>query len=156
VRALDATVPIADMRALASVVSQSTARQTLVLRMLAAFAVVGLLLAAIGVYGVVAFGVTQRRHEIGIRTALGAERLSIVAMIVRNGLRHTLIGLAVGVPAALALSRTMRGVVYDVSTFDPTTYVAVAVILIAATVLASWIPARRAAQVNPVTVLKGD
>ncbi len=156
VRALDPTVPIANVGALASVVSQSTARQRLVLRLLAAFAAVGLLLAAIGVYGVVAFGVTQRRHEIGIRTALGARRQSIVGMVVRNGLRHTLIGLAIGLPAALVLTRTMRGVVYDLSTFDPTTYISVVVVLLGATAIASWIPARRAANVNPVAVLKGD
>jgi ABC-type lipoprotein release transport system permease subunit len=77
-------------------------------------------------------------------------------MVVRHGLRHSLIGLAIGLPAALMLTRTMRGVVYDLSTFDPTTYVAVCVILIAATALASWIPARRAANVNPVAALKGD
>ncbi|HEY7568157.1 MAG TPA: FtsX-like permease family protein, partial [Gemmatimonadaceae bacterium] len=154
VRALDASVPIADMRALSTVVQESTARQRLVLRLLAAFAGVGLLLAVIGVYGVVAFGVTQRRHEIGIRTALGARRQSIIGMVLRHGLKHALIGLAVGVPAAIALARTMRGVVYDLSTSDPLTYVAVVLILLMAVGLASWIPARRAASVDPVSVLK--
>jgi predicted permease len=154
VRALDAAVPIADMRALESIVHESTARQRLVLRLLAAFAGIGLLLATIGVYGVVAFGVTQRRHEIGIRTALGARRQSIIAMVLRQGLGHALIGLAVGVPAAIALARTMRGVVYDLSTSDPLTYVAVVLILLMAVGLASWIPARRAASVDPVSVLK--
>jgi ABC-type antimicrobial peptide transport system permease subunit len=122
--------------------------------LLAAFAGVGLLLAVIGVYGVVAFGVTQRRHEIGIRTALGARRQSIIGMVLRHGLKHALIGLAVGVPAAIALARTMRGVVYDLSTSDPLTYVAVVLILLMAVGLASWIPARRAASVDPVSVLK--
>jgi predicted permease len=156
VQAIDPTVALSDMRALGSVVRQSTARQRLVLQLLATFAGVGLLLAAIGVYGVVAFGVTQRRHEIGIRTALGARRQSIVAMVLQNGLRHTAIGLGVGIPAAFALTRTMKTVVYDLSTFDPLTYVAVTAILLAAAVLASWIPARRAAALDPVKVLKGD
>ncbi|MEW5918008.1 MAG: FtsX-like permease family protein, partial [Gemmatimonadota bacterium] len=156
VRGLDPAVPIAGMRALTAVVSESSARQRLVLRLLAAFATIGLLLAAIGVYAVVAFGVTQRRHEIGVRSALGARRQQIVALILRQGLGHTLAGLAVGIPAAFALTRTMRGVVYGVSTADPLTYVIVAVVLLVAAVLASWIPARRAAALNPVAVLKGD
>jgi putative ABC transport system permease protein len=156
VRTLDASVPIADMRALSTVVQESTARQRLVLRLLAAFAGVGLLLAVIGVYGVVAFGVTQRRHEIGIRTALGARRQSIIGMVLRHGLKHALIGLAVGVPAAIALARTMRGVVYDLSTSDPMTYVAVVLILLVAVGIASWIPARRAAAVDPASVLKNN
>ena len=156
VRALDATVPISDMRALGSVVQQSSARQRLVLRLLATFAIVGLLLAAIGVYGVVAFGVAQRRHEIGIRVALGARRRTIIGMVLSHGLRYTAIGLAVGLPATYALAKTMRGVVYGVSTSDPTTYAAVIVVLLSATALASWIPARRAAAQDPVSALKGD
>jgi ABC-type antimicrobial peptide transport system permease subunit len=155
-RAIDPAVPIAGMRALSTVVAESSARQRLVLQLLAAFAAIGLLLAAIGVYGVVAFGVTQRRHEIGVRTALGARREAIISLVLRQGLRHALIGLAVGVPAAFALTRTMRSVVYQVSTADPLTYVAVVVVLLSAAVIASWLPARRAAALNPVTVLKGD
>jgi ABC-type antimicrobial peptide transport system permease subunit len=115
-----------------------------------------LLLAAIGVYGVVAFGVAQRRHEIGIRTALGAGRPAIMRMVLRQGLAHAGVGFAIGLPAALTLTRTMRGVVYDLNTVDPPTYAAVVLVLLLTAALASWIPARRAATLDPVRVVKGE
>jgi predicted permease len=154
VRAIDATVPISELRALQSVVWESTVRQRLVLRLLVVFAGVGLVLGAVGIYGVVAFGVTQRTHEIGVRIALGARRRTIVGMVISDGLRHAVAGLGVGALAAFWLTRAMRGVVYDVSTTDPLTYVAVAAIVLAVSIAASWIPARRAARVDPLTAMR--
>jgi len=156
VREVDATVPIVDLRTLETAVQSSMARRLVVLQLLGAFAVIGLLLGAIGVYGVVAYTVTQRSQEIGVRLALGAPRSSIVAMVVRDGLGYTAIGLGAGVIAALALNSTLRGLVYDVSTTDPLTYVAVATAVLTSAVLASWTPAYRASRADPTVAMRRD
>ena len=132
------------------------ARRRVVLQLLGAFALIGLVLGAIGVYGVVAYAVTQRTQEIGVRLALGAPRNSIVSMVVRDGLGYTAIGLGAGVIAALALNGTLRGLVYDVSTTDPLTYVAVAAAVLGASILASWIPAYRASRADPTIAMRRE
>jgi ABC-type antimicrobial peptide transport system permease subunit len=134
----------------------STTRQRLVLRLLSVFALIGLVLGAVGVYGVVAFAVTQRHHEIGLRVALGARHNSIVAMVLRHGLRFAAAGVVVGTAGALALTRYMQGVLYQVTPSDPLTYAAVAAVIILVTLLASWIPAHRAARTNPLVAMRGD
>jgi putative ABC transport system permease protein len=156
VREIDATVPVVDLRTLDAAVSSSMARRRVVLQLLGAFAVIGLVLGAIGVYGVVAYAVTQRTQEIGVRLALGAQRRSIVAMVVRDGLGYTAIGLAVGIVAALALNGTLRGLVFDVSTTDPLTYGVVAAAVLSASVLASWIPAYRASRADPTVAMRRE
>jgi putative ABC transport system permease protein len=156
VREIDGTVPIVDLRTFEAAVKSSMARRRVVLQLLSVFAIIGLVLGAIGVYGVVAYAVTQRTQEIGVRLALGAPRRSIVAMVVRSGLGYTLAGLIVGLLGALALARTLQGLVYDVSTTDPLTYAAVAVSVLAVSLLASWIPARRASLADPVLAMRRD
>jgi predicted permease len=156
VRQVDTMVPIVDLRTLESAVHGSMARRRVVLQLLSAFAVIGLVLGAIGVYGVVAYAVTQRTQEIGVRLALGAPRSSIVTMVVRDGLGYTATGLGAGVVAALALNGTLRGLVYDVSTTDPLTYVAVAAAVLAASTLASLIPAYRASRADPTIAMRRE
>ena len=156
VRGLDASVPIVDLRSLDDAVSQSMARRRVVLQLLTVFAAIGLMLGAIGVYGVVAYAVTQRTQEIGVRLALGAPRGAIVSMVVRNGLGYTLVGLVAGLLAALTLNTTLQGLVYDVSTTDPLTYAGVAMTVLAASLLASWIPAWRASRADPTVAMRRD
>jgi putative ABC transport system permease protein len=156
VRQIDPTVPIADLRALDAVVRDSTSRQRLVLQLLVLFAALGLGLGAIGVYGVVAYTVTQRTREIGLRMALGARRESVVALILGHGLWYATIGLAIGIVAAVAATRAMRSIVFDVSTTDPATFGAVAVFVLLVAAFAGWIPARRAARVDPMVAMRGE
>ena len=156
VRALDASVPVVDLRTLENAVQGSMARRRVVLQLLTVFAGIGLLLGAIGVYGVVAYAVTQRTQEIGVRLALGAPRGAIVGMVVRDGLAYTLFGLVAGLLAALALNRTLSGLVYGVKTTDPITYAGVAFAVLAASLTASWIPAWRASRSDPTLAMRKD
>ncbi|MGH7624404.1 MAG: FtsX-like permease family protein, partial [Gemmatimonadaceae bacterium] len=115
-----------------------------------------LLLAAIGIYAVLAFAVTERRQEIGVRMALGARAGEVLRMIVREGLGLTLIGLVVGVVLSLALTRSLQSRLYDVTPTDAGTYAAVCVLLALVAVCASTLPALRAARVDPLVALKAD
>jgi putative ABC transport system permease protein len=156
VRSVDANVPIANMRSLDAVIAQSVAGPRVVMSLLLAFALVGVALGAVGVFGVVAFAVSQRRHEIGVRIALGAGGSSITRLVVWSGVRYALAGLAVGLLGALALSSVMQGLVFGVGTTDPVTYVTLAALLMAVVVAASLVPARRATRVDPMTVLRWE
>jgi putative ABC transport system permease protein len=156
VRSVDGNVPIANMRSLDAVVAQSVAGPRTVMSLLLAFAVVGLALGAVGVFGVVAFAVSQRTHEIGVRIALGARDAYIARMIVWSGARYALVGLAVGLGAALALSRVMRGLVFGVGATDPLTYAALAAVLLGVVILASLIPAWRATRVDAMAMLRSE
>jgi ABC-type antimicrobial peptide transport system permease subunit len=122
--------------------------------LLGLFAAVAVTLAVMGIYGVLSFAVAQRTGEIGIRMALGAERGRVLALVLRDGAVLALIGLSVGLLAALALTRVLRTMLFEVTTSDPLTYVAMAVVLGLAVLAASWIPARRAARVDPVIALR--
>jgi putative ABC transport system permease protein len=153
VRDLDGSVPISNVRTLEDVVRASSARRRLVLQMLSAFAGLGLMLGAIGVYGVASYTVTQRTQEIGVRMALGAPGRSIVAMVLRHDLRYAGIGLIAGTAAALGLTRAMRGVVYGVSTTDPVTYAGVGLLVLGVSVLANALPAWRAARLDPLKAM---
>ena len=130
-----------------------SAQRTLTL-CLGGFALVALLLSCMGVYGTMAYVVSRRTHEIGIRMALGARRIEVMGTVVRQGLRLTLLGLAVGLAGALAVTRVIRSLLYDVSPTDPLTLAGVAVLLATATLLACYLPARRAARVDPISALR--
>jgi putative ABC transport system permease protein len=147
-------VPITDVRTMDDLFSQSLQRQRIVLSLFGFFATAGLLLSAVGIYGVVAYGVRQQIREIGIRVALGADASRIRRLVVGHGIRFALFGVAVGIPTAVALSGYMRGMVYGVATTDPLLFVAVPVLLVAIAAAASWIPARRAANADPCEVLR--
>ena len=119
-----------------------------------AFGLVALALAAIGIYGVLAGTVTERTHEIGIRLALGAHKLDVVQLVLRQALRFAIVGAALGLVGGLMVSHLIAGLLYAVRPTDPPTFVGVAFILMAVALLASFVPARRAMRVNPIVALK--
>jgi ABC-type antimicrobial peptide transport system permease subunit len=116
----------------------------------------GLVLGALGIYGVLAYLVTQRTREIGVRLALGAQRRDVLAMVMGSGLRLSGLGVAIGVVGALALTRLMSGVLYGVTATDPLTFGAVGIVLLGVAALASGVPAWRAMRVDPVEALRGE
>ena len=153
-RELAPGVPIYDIRTLASRAGDAMAYARFSAILLAMFAVVALALATLGTYGVISFGVAQRTREIGIRVALGAARGDVVRLIVGQGLRIAAAGAVFGVVAALAATRVLQSLLYDVAPSDPGTFAAILALIGAAAFLASWIPARRAARVDPVETLR--
>ncbi|HEX6535873.1 MAG TPA: FtsX-like permease family protein, partial [Gemmatimonadaceae bacterium] len=124
--------------------------------LLTAFAVVALVLAAVGLYGVIAYGVSQRTREIGIRLALGAEPRTVVARVVGGGLRLTAVGVAVGGAAAIATTRVLASLLYEVRPADPLTFGAIALLIVVISLGASYIPARRALRIDPAETLRAD
>jgi putative ABC transport system permease protein len=122
--------------------------------LLAAFASAALLLAAIGLYGVIAFWVTQRTREIGVRVALGAQYRDVLKLVMRRGAVLILAGLAIGIAATLAFGRVLSGLLYGIKPNDAATLVAAALLLTVVAMLASYVPARRAARIDPLTALR--
>jgi putative ABC transport system permease protein len=151
---VDKDQPLADVKPLAAWLDESVARQRFNLWLLAVFAVVALLLAASGIYGVISYAVTERTHEIGIRVALGAQRQDVLRLVVGQGLALTLAGVGVGVVGALALTRWMTELLFGVTPTDPLTYVGVAALLVSVALLACYLPARRATKVDPMIALR--
>jgi putative ABC transport system permease protein len=156
VREVDADVPISDVRSLEQVMSASVARPRLIMALLLVFASVGVVLGAVGVYGVIAYAVGERRREIGVRIALGAEPRSVAGSVVLRGVRYAAIGVAIGLVAAFAVTRLMRTLVFGVSTTDPATFVGLSLFLIAVAAVASYLPARQAARTDPMVALRSD
>ncbi len=156
IRSVDPQQPISNLRTLEDAVARSIAPQTLTMRVLAAFAIAALALAAMGVYGVVAFQVADRAREIALRIALGARAGDVLWMVTRQGLAPVAAGLAIGLAGAAALTRFLRGLLFDVGAADPLTFAATATLLLTAAVLACLLPARRAARTEPSLVLQGE
>ncbi|HWS87835.1 MAG TPA: ABC transporter permease [Pyrinomonadaceae bacterium] len=154
VRALDSQLPVYDVKTLRQVVANSTAYRRVAMFLMAGFACSALLLAGVGLYGVVSYSVAQRTREIGVRLALGAQGRDILGLVVRQGMLLTLLGLGAGLACALALTRLIAGLLYGVSAADPLVYVAVSLLLAAVALLACIIPARRAAKVDPMVALR--
>ena len=153
---VDRGVPIADLQSMSAMVNATLGRPRLLLTLLAGFAITGLALGAIGVYGVVAFAVGRRRREIGIRMALGAGRPAVVRLMLRESAGYGAAGLFAGLGLALASGRLIRGQLFDVPATDPVTYAALGVGVAALVAAASYWPARRAASLNPAEALRGD
>jgi macrolide transport system ATP-binding/permease protein len=151
---LDPNLPIASARTLVERLSAPLLPARIVASALGGFALVALLLAAIGIYGVMSYAVSKRAHEIGVRMALGAQRMDVLKLIIGQGMALTLIGVAIGAPAAVGLTRLMKSVLFGVSATDPLTYVGVSALLACVALLACYIPARRATKVDPMVALR--
>ncbi len=155
-KSLDANLPverILTMNMLIGDTLQGTRFNTILLGL---FAGVALALSAVGIYGVVAWNVTQRTKEIGVRLALGAERSNVLRLVIGQSMRVVMLGVVLGVAGSLALSRTMQNMVFGISAFDPLTFVAVVGLLTSAALLAAWLPARRATRVDPMIALRAE
>ena len=153
-RAADRALPIYAIRPLDELVAERSAERRLAAQLIAVFAAVALTLAAVGIYGVMSYAVSQRTQEIGIRMALGAEREHVLRMVVRSGTLLALAGIAIGLAVAFGLARLIAALLFETSTADPPTFSVVPVLLLAVALLASYLPARRAARVDPMTALR--
>ena len=138
------------------IISQSLAARRFSMILLGAFAALALVLSSVGIYGVISYLVARRTQEIGIRMALGADRADVVRMVLRDGMRLALLGVAIGIVAALGLTRLMAKMLYGVSPTDPLTFLAISVLLLLIAMAACYIPARRAMCVEPVIALRYD
>ena len=156
VRVLDANVPVSEVVTMTDVVAQSNSRPRFYLLLLVTFAAVAVVLAAVGIYGVMSYSVSRRTQEIGVRIALGAGRGEVVGMIVREGLAMAAAGSAVGLAGSFALTRLMARILYGVGPTDAVTFVAVPVLLALVAIAASWVPARRAVRIDPIAALRNE
>jgi putative ABC transport system permease protein len=156
VRALDPGLPVLKLRTMQQVVLDSLSDERLMTSFVAGLGAFALLLAAIGIYGVIAYSVTQRTKEMGVRMALGATPGNVLRLVVRKGALLAVVGVALGVPAALAAARVMRSLLYGVSPHDLTVFAGVPLLLLLVALAASYIPARRAARVDPLVALREE
>jgi putative ABC transport system permease protein len=152
--ALDKDQPVSSVRTLEEVVAEAVGPQRFAMILLGAFAVLALVLASVGIYGVMAYSVSQRTHEIGIRMALGARGSNVLGMVVGEALVLTLTGAGLGLAGALALTRLLSSLLYNVRPTDPLTLALVSLALLGVSALASYIPARRATRVDPMVALR--
>jgi ABC-type antimicrobial peptide transport system permease subunit len=156
VREVNASAAIRDVRTMDEVVSESLARQRFSMTLIGTFAVVALVLAMVGLYGVLALIVGQRRREIGVRLALGASPGTVVGMLLGEGVRVAALGVVVGLASAYALTRVLQSLLYGISSTDPMTFAGAALFVGVVAVAATWLPARKAARVDPRSALAAD
>jgi putative ABC transport system permease protein len=160
VMSIDPALPLGQARSVEEILDSSFARRRFTLNMLSVSALLALLLAAIGVYGVVAYSVTQRAQEIGIRMALGAQASDVLKLVIGRGIAPVLLGLVLGLASTIALSRSLThltaGLLFEVHSTDPVTFAAIALLLLAVALLACYIPARRGTKVDPLAALKHE
>jgi putative ABC transport system permease protein len=152
--AMDKDQPLYNVRTMAQLMSESIARQRFSMLLIAVFAAVGLVLASVGIYGVMSYTVTQRTHEIGVRMALGASHRDVLRMVVRQGMILALVGTGLGLIASFLLTRLISSLLFSVSATDPLTYVLISLLLVSIALLACLIPARRATRVDPMVALR--
>jgi ABC-type antimicrobial peptide transport system permease subunit len=153
---VDNGVPVFDVRTMNDVVARSLATRRFTVALLSSFAALALLLAVIGLYSVLAYGVTQRTPELGVRLALGASPRQLVGLVLGEGLRLTMVGLAVGLVVASIVARAMTPLLFGVASFDPLAFAGSAVVLLLVALAASGVPARRAAGVDPLIALRSE
>lgn len=156
VQRLDPSLPIADLQTMEDVLGQSYSRQRFSAWLLSGFAVVALALTAIGIYGVVAYSVIARTCEFGVRAALGADRASIIWLVLRTGARPVLLGLLLGIPGAVAASDLLKSLLFGITPHDPKTFAVVPLFFAAVALAAAIVPARRAARLDPMEALRTE
>jgi ABC-type antimicrobial peptide transport system permease subunit len=156
VRAVDPNEPVNRIITMDERLSNSVAGRRFQMLLLGVFAALALVIAAVGIYGVISYAVSQRTHEIGIRMALGAQASDVSRMVIWQGVRLALIGVALGLAAALALTRVMKNLLYEVSATDPATFALIALLLVGVALIASYMPARRATKVDPLQALRQE
>jgi len=154
VRELDPALPVTAVQTMEEAISASARSERFNTVLLGGFAGVALLLAALGIAGVLATSVSRRTQEIGLRMALGAQRADVLRMIVRQGMTLVIVGLAIGIPAALALTRLMASLLFQTTPRDPLTFGGVTVVLVVVAIVACYVPARRATRVDPIEALR--
>jgi putative ABC transport system permease protein len=154
IQAVEREAPASNIRTMEQYLAASVAPRRFNLWLLTVFAGAALALAATGLYGVISFGVAQRRHEIGIRMAMGARASDVLKLVIGQGMALALVGVALGLPAALALTQLMKNLLFGVSATDPLTFLVIAVLLASVALLACWIPALRATKVDPLIALR--
>jgi len=153
---IDPDLPIGDVKTMEQIIEESTGEPRFRSFLIASFAVLALLLSAVGVYGLISFTVTQRVPEIGVRLALGASPRQVFTQVIGQGLRLAAIGVGLGLVAAAAATTLVRGLLFDTSATDPVVYGALAVLLLAVAGFACYVPARRAMRVDPMTALRSE
>jgi putative ABC transport system permease protein len=153
---VDKDQTVADIDTMDHIVAEAVARQRFSMLLLGLFAALALLLASVGIYGVMSYSVAQRTHEIGIRMALGARRADVLQMTVRQGLRLVSVGMILGLAAAFLLTRVLASLLFGISATDPLTFVGISLVLLAVAILASYVPALRATKVDPIVALRAQ
>jgi ABC-type antimicrobial peptide transport system permease subunit len=151
---VDPAQPISNVRTMDEILSEEVAQRRIGMTLLAAFAALALLLASLGIYGVLSYAVTQRTQEIGIRMALGANRQAVLRLVMADGMRLAVAGVAIGLGLSFALTRLMTGLLFGVSASDPRTLAGVTLLLTAVALVACYVPARRATKVDPMIALR--
>ena len=156
VRSVDPEMPLANVKTMDQLIAQSTGSRRFAMLLLGGFALLAMTLASIGLYGVMSYTVTQRARELGVRLALGADPRQVLGLVLRQGLRLALTGVAIGLVAAFAVTRVMKNMLFNLSATDPVTFLAIALLLVAVALLASYLPALRATRVNPIEALRSE
>jgi putative ABC transport system permease protein len=153
---MDQSLPVYAIKPMTEYLQDSLSRRRFSMVLLSAFSGVALVLAALGIYGVISYGVSQRTHEVGIRMALGAQRSDVLKLVVRQAMIVVLAGVGIGLLASWALTRIMKSLLFNVSVTDPLTFTVIAVLMILIALLASLIPAKRATKVDPLVALRHE
>jgi len=153
---LNPNLPVSGVETMAQQVARQTTQSRFIAWLLGVFGGLALVLSAVGIYSVMAYAVEQRTHEVGIRLALGARVGDVLKLVIKQGMRLALIGVALGLSAALALTQLMKGMLFGVAAADPLTYAGIALLLTAVALLACWIPARRATKIDTMIALRSE
>src|SRR5262249_17988253 len=153
IAALDPTLALSQILSMEEITARSIATQRFNMLLVGLFAALGLALAAVGVYGVIAYSVEQRAHEIGLRVALGAQARDVLRLVLKQGLSLALLGVLLGLAGAYGVTRLINSLLFGVSASDPLTFIVISLLLVTVALLACWIPARRATKVDPIVAL---